>query len=130
MPVYRDYEIRININELIEARIPVCDALHPDHCLREEQVDEIAHHLRTHMTLDSIYSQVDHAIWDYCEKFEVENPNGDDPRPHYGEISPPPGWEAELNRREKNMKEFEMVTLKGGSWEIQVPRRKNDTKVD
>ena len=124
MPVYRDYEIRININELIEARIPVCDALHPDHCLTEEQVDEIAHHLRTHMTLDSVYSQVDHAIWDYCEKFEVENPDGDDPRPHYGEISPPPGWEAELTRREKAMKEFEMVTLHGGSWEIQVPRRK------
>ena len=36
----------------------------------------------------------------------------------------------ELNRREKAMKEFEMVTLQGGSWEIQVPRRKNDTKVD
>ena len=44
--------------------------------------------------------------------------------PHYGEISPEPGREAELNRREKAMKEFEMVDLVSPSWTIQVPRRK------
>ena len=43
MPVYQDYEIRINLNELIEKRIPCCDLLHPDHCLTEKQVAEIAH---------------------------------------------------------------------------------------
>ena len=123
MPVYRDYEIRINFNELVEARIPVCDALHPDHCLTEEQVDHIAHACRTQITLDSIYSQVDQLIWDYCEEAGIEGP-GVDPRPQYGQISPPPGWEAELNRREKAAKEFEMVPLEGGAWTIQVPRRR------
>ena len=43
MPVYRDYEIRLNLNELIEQRIPTCDLLHPDHCLTESQVADIAH---------------------------------------------------------------------------------------
>ena len=41
MAVYQDYEIRINLNELIESRIPCCDLLHPDHCLTEQQVAEI-----------------------------------------------------------------------------------------
>ena len=43
-----------------------------------------------------------------------------------------PGREEELNRREKEAKqrkknaaEFELVDLEGGSWTIQVPRRKN-----
>ena len=45
MAVYNDYEIRININQLIEKRIPCCDLLHPDHCLTEKQVAEIAHDL-------------------------------------------------------------------------------------
>ena len=58
MPVYRDYEIRMNLNELIEKRVPCCDLLHPDHCFTESQVTQIAHdintvsytHLRAHET--------------------------------------------------------------------------------
>ena len=42
MTVHQDYEIKININELIEKRIPCCDLLHQDHCLTEQQVSEIA----------------------------------------------------------------------------------------
>ena len=42
MTVHQDYEIKINLNELIEKRIPCCDLLHPDHCLTEKQVSEIA----------------------------------------------------------------------------------------
>ena len=72
MPVYRDYEIRINLNELIEHRVPVCDLLHPDHCLSENQVDQIAHYLRCNIDLDPIYDQVDTAIEDFCKEFEVE----------------------------------------------------------
>ena len=125
MAVYRDYEIRINFNELIEARMHVCDALHPDHCLTEEQVDHIAHACRTSITLDSIYQQVDQLIWDYCDAAGIENPEGDDPRPQYGQISPEPGWEAELTRREKAMKQFEMVDLVSPAWTIKVPRRKD-----
>ena len=45
MTVHQDYEIKINLNELIEKRIPCCDLLHPDHCLTEKQVSEIAHDL-------------------------------------------------------------------------------------
>ena len=41
MTVHQDYEIKINLNELIEKRIPCCDLLHPDHCLTEQQVSEI-----------------------------------------------------------------------------------------
>ena len=55
MTVHQDYEIKINLNELIEKRIPCCDLLHPDHCLTEKQVSEIAHDIRTvsytHLTL-------------------------------------------------------------------------------
>ena len=39
MPVYRDYEITINLNELVEHTIPLCDIRHPDHCLTSEQID-------------------------------------------------------------------------------------------
>ena len=124
MPVYRDYEIRINFNELIEEQMHVCDALHPDHCLTEAQIDHIAHHLRTNICLESIYQQVHSAIWEYCDAEGIENPEGVDPRPHYGEIQPEPGREAELNRREKAMKEFEMVDLVSPSWSIKVPRRR------
>ena len=46
MTVHQDYEIKINLNELIEKRIPCCDLLHPDHCLTEKQVSEIAHDIR------------------------------------------------------------------------------------
>ena len=46
MTVHQDYEIKINLNELIEKRIPCCDLLHPDHCLTEQQVSEIAHDTR------------------------------------------------------------------------------------
>ena len=51
--------------------------------------------------------------------------------PQYGDTQPKPGREDELNRREKEAKqrkknaaEFELVDLEGGSWTIQVPRRK------
>ena len=62
MPVYRDYEIRINLNELIEKRIPCCDLLHPDHCFTEDQVAQIAHDINmdpvsyTHLTLPTTYT--------------------------------------------------------------------------
>ena len=57
MAVYNDYEIRINNNQLIEKRIPCCDLLHPDHCLTEKQVAEIAHDVRMDIDLHPIYKQ-------------------------------------------------------------------------
>ena len=58
MTVHQDYEIKININELIEKRIPCCDLLHPDHCLTEQQVSEIAHDIRMDLNLHDLYKQV------------------------------------------------------------------------
>ena len=73
MAVYNDYEIRININQLIEKRIPCCDLLHPDHCLTEKQVAEIAHDIRMDIDLHPIYKQVDVHIMRYVEAAGVDN---------------------------------------------------------
>ncbi len=71
--VYNDYEIRININQLIEKRIPCCDLLHPDHCLTEKQVAEIAHDIRMDIDLHPIYKQVDKHIMQYVEAAGIDN---------------------------------------------------------
>ena len=73
MAVYNDYEIRININQLIEKRIPCCDLLHPDHCLTEKQVAEIAHDIRMDIDLNNIYKQVDVHIMRYVEAAKIDN---------------------------------------------------------
>ena len=73
MAVYNDYEIRININQLIEKRIPCCDLLHPDHCLTEKQVAEIAHDIRMDIDLHPIYKQVDKHIMRYVEAAVIDN---------------------------------------------------------
>ena len=73
MAVYNDYEIRININQLIEKRIPCCDLLHPAHCLTEKQVAEIAHDIRMDIDLNNIYKQVDVHIMRYVEAARIDN---------------------------------------------------------
>ena len=73
MTVYPDYEIKININELIEQRIPCCDVLHPDHCLTEQQVSEIADDVRKDLNLHDIYKQVDQHIMNYATAAGVDN---------------------------------------------------------
>ena len=73
MADYNDYEIRININQLIEKRIPCCDLLHPDHCLTEKQVAEIAHDIRMDIDLHPIYKQVDRKIMAYVEAAGIDN---------------------------------------------------------
>ena len=73
MMVYPDYEIKININELIEKRIPCCDLLHPDHCLTEQQVSEIAHGVSKDLNLHDIYKQVDQHIMNYATAVGVDN---------------------------------------------------------
>ena len=62
MTVHQDYEININLNELIEKRIPCCDLLHPDHCLTEQQVSEIAHDVRMDLNLHDLYKQIDNLV--------------------------------------------------------------------
>ena len=73
MTVHPDYEIKININELIEKRIPCCDLLHPDHCLTEQQVSEIAHDVSKDLNLHDIYKQVDQHIMNYANAAGIEN---------------------------------------------------------
>ena len=78
-------------------------------------MDRIASKLRDTLTWDALFSMVDESILEYLDLNET----------HYGEIQPEPGREAYLNEIEKNKKQFEMVDLEGGSWTIQVPRRKS-----
>ena len=73
MTVHPDYEIKLNINELIEKRIPCCDLLHPDHCLTEQQVSEIAHGVSKDLNLHDIYKQVDQHILNYATAAGVDN---------------------------------------------------------
>ena len=119
-----DVKISINLNKLVEARAKLLTqyedyshAVATGEYLDENDVDRIAVELRETLTWDALYSMVDSAIFHYMG---LKDPN----KPNYGEIQPEPGRETYLNEIEKNKKQFEMVDLEGGSWTIQVPRRK------
>ena len=73
MTVHQDYEIKININDLIEKRIPCCDLLHKDHCLTEKQVSEIAKVINMNLNLHDLYKQVDKHIMNYVNNFGIDN---------------------------------------------------------
>tara|TARA_B100000131_G_scaffold246107_1_gene238979 strand:+ start:201 stop:497 length:297 start_codon:yes stop_codon:yes gene_type:complete len=73
MTVHQDYEIKINLNELIEKRIPCCDLLHSKKCLTEKQVSEIAKHIRMGLNLHDLYKQVDQHIMNYVNESEIDN---------------------------------------------------------
>ena len=123
MSIYNDCKIVINLNQLVKDRPCGRD-------LEDEHVDNIANDLRRRMTFDSLFGQVDSAIWEYAEECNIDLSDDEECRefgftiPKYGEIQPEPGREEELNRLEKAKKEFEMVDLEGHSWTIQVPRRR------
>ena len=123
MAIYNECKVVINLNELVKARPCGVD-------LAEEHVDNIGNDLRKRMTFDSLFGQVDRAIWDYAEDCNIDLADSEECRefgftiPKYGEISPEPGREDWLKQIEKNKKQFEMVDLEGGSWTIKVPRRK------
>ena len=123
MSFYNDCKIVINLNQLVKDRPCGRD-------LEAEHVDNIANDLRRRMTFDTLFEQVDRAIWDYAEDCDIDLSDDEECRefgftiPKYGEIQPEPGREAYLNQIEKNKKEFEMVDLVSPSWTIKVPRRK------
>ena len=135
MAIYNDCKIVIDLNKLVKARPCGVD-------LADEHVDNIANDLRRRMTFDSLFEQVDRTIWDYAEECNIDLNDSEECQsfgfqiPQYGDTQPKPGREAELVRREKEAKErkkyfeenFEMVDLDGGSWTIQVPRRKQKNK--
>tara|TARA_Y100001970_G_C13486722_1_gene487018 strand:+ start:62 stop:463 length:402 start_codon:yes stop_codon:yes gene_type:complete len=131
MAIYNDCKIVIDLNKLVRTRPCGVD-------LDDQHVDNIANDLRRRMTYDTLFSQVDQAIWDYAEECNIDLSDSEECQsfgfqiPQYGQISPEPGREAELTKRESEAKKrkkefeknFEMVDLEGGSWTIQVPRRK------
>jgi hypothetical protein len=137
MAIYNDCKIVLNLNQLVKARPCGID-------LADEHVDNIANDLRKRMTFDSLFGQVDTAIWEYADECNIDLSDSEECQsfgfqiPQYGDTQPKPGREAELTRREKEAKErkkyfeenFEMVDLDGGSWTIQVPRRINKEKAD
>ena len=123
MCIYNDCKIVIDLNKLVKARLCGID-------LADEHVDNIANDLRRRMTFDSLFDQVDRAIWDYAEECNIDLADSEECRefgfqiPQYGDTQPKPGREDYLNQIEKNKKQFEMVDLVSPSWTIQVPRRK------
>ena len=130
MCIYNDCKIVIDLNKLVKARPCGID-------LADEHVDNIANDLRKRMTFDSLFGQVDTAIWQYAEECNIDLSDSEVCQyfgfqiPQYGDTQPKPGREAELVKREaeekkrkKNAAEFELVDLEGGAWTIKVPRRK------
>ena len=131
MAIYNDCKIVIDLNKLVKARPCGVD-------LDDQHVDNIANDLRRRMTFDTLFSQVDQAIWDYAEECNIDLSDSEECQsfgfqiPQYGDTEPKPGREDELTKREAEAKKrkkefeknFEMVDLEGGSWTIQVPRRK------
>ena len=131
MAIYNYCKIVIDLNKLVRTRPCGVD-------LDDQHVDNIANDLRRRMTYDTLFSQVDQAIWDYAEECNIDLSDSEECQsfgfqiPEYGDTQPKPGREDELTKRESEAKKrkkefeknFEMVDLKSGSWTIQVPRRK------
>ena len=131
MAIYNDCKIVIDLNKLVKTSPCGVD-------LDDQHVDNIANDLRRRMTFDTLFSQVDQAIWYYAEECNIDLSDSEECQsfgfqiPQYGDTQPKPGREAELTKREKEAKErkkyfeenFEMVELTSSSWTIQVPKRK------
>ena len=124
-----DVKITINLNKLVDTRARILTqyedfskAVVTGEYLDENDIDRIAVQLRETLTWDTLYFMVDSTIYDYMG---LKHPD----KPHYGETrgdEPAATFEKERKAREKYFKEnFEMVTLDGGSWQIEVPRRKD-----
>ena len=119
--VHTNVQITIDLNELVWAR--------GEHLKQEMSVNQseyIAETLRRTLTWDTMYGMIDQAILEFFDNHE--HPEIWDP--HYGQISPEPGREKELQEYEKQAKlrekarsEFEMVDLVSPAWTIKVPRR-------
>ena len=119
--VHNRVQITIDLNELVWAR---GEYLKQD--MSVTQNDYLAETLRRTLTWDTMYSMIDQTILEFFENHE--HPEIWDP--HYGQISPEPGREKEIQNiekaakeREKAKKQFEMVDLVSSAWTIKVPRR-------
>ena len=125
MAIYDDVKITINLNELVEIRAKLIsqyddysEKISKGEYLDGGDIDRIATGLRDTLTWDALYSMVDDAVLDYLGMKET----------HYGERTIETielTMEKERKEREKEFKKnFEMVKLEGGSWTIEVPKRR------
>jgi len=128
MAIDDDVKITINLNKLVDVRARLLTqyedyskAISTGEYLDENDVDRIASKLRDTLTWDTLFYIVDNAILDYMG---LKHPD----KPHYGERSIETveiTMEKERKAREKEFKKnFEMVKLEGGSWTIEVPKRR------
>ena len=125
MAIDDDVKITINLNELVEARAKLqtqygdySDKIVKGEYLDGNDIDRIASKLRDTLSWESLYQMVDEAVLEYLDLNET----------HYGERSIETveiTMEKERKAREKEFKKnFDMVTLDGGCWKIDVPVRK------
>ena len=125
MAIDDDVKITINLNKLVDVRARLltqyenyAKKIVKGEYLDENDVDRIASKLRDTLTWDALYSMVDEAVLEYLDLNET----------HYGERSIETielTMEKERKAREKEFKKnFDMVTLDGGCWKIDVPVRK------
>ena len=125
MAINDDIKISINLNELVEIRaklISQYDDYSEKVCKGEYldggDIDKIAVKLRETLTWDALYYMIDDSILEYLGMKET----------HYGERTIETielTMEKERKEREKEFKKnFEMVKLEGGSWTIEVPKRR------
>ena len=131
MAIYDDVKIIINLNELVEIRAKLLTqnedyshAVATGEYLDENDVDRIATQLRETLTWDTLYHMIDGAILDYMGLRSAVTEH----KTHYGERTIETielTMEKERKEREKEFKKnFEMVKLEGGSWTIEVPKRR------
>ena len=127
MAINDDVKITINLNELVEIRaklvtqgVDYSKEIVMGEYMDENDIDEIATKLRGTITWDSLYFMVDTAIQEWLGVHDT----------HYGERTIETielTMEKEKKEREKEFKKnFDMVTLDGGCWKIDVPVRKRD----
>ena len=125
MAINDDIKITINLNELVEIRAKLIsqyddysEKISKGEYLDGGDIDRIATGLRDTLTWDTLYGMVDDAVLDYLGMKET----------HYGERTIETielTMEKERKAREKEFKKnFEMVKLEGGSWTIEVPKRR------
>ena len=126
MAIDDDVKITINLNELVETRAKLLTQYNEGYSekivkgeyLDGNDIDRIASKLRDTLTWDILYYMVDEAVLEYLDINET----------HYGETSIETvelTMEKERKAREKEFKKnFDMVTLDGGCWKIDVPVRK------
>ena len=126
MSIYNECKIVINLNQLVKDRPCGRD-------LADEHVDNIANDLRKRMTFDSLFGQVDTAIWEYAEECNIDLSDDEECRefgfqiPQYGQTAGDEPAKT-FEQQKKNAAQFELVDLEGPCWTIQVPRRKKNDK--